>query len=333
MKYTKIIIGAFLLAAAFPALAAETSLKLTDQNGTEKTNFGIDDEVYIEGYCKFATDATVSVLIGPDKNWQQNDALQDASSNIEIISVANSDTVNIPRTKIWGGRQLNPGFYDVIIDTNADYVFRQYAIQDCAIGETGTGFTVGSPMAPTPTPTPPPPASPPASQGTAPSPTPAPAPTPPASVEPSTAFSLDDNVEVKGLSNVRKTPGGAMLGSHEDGAAGVVVGGPVRAKVSGTYHWFWNINFDESPDGWVAETTIKIASKPAKPVEEEPAATPTPTPTEIKTTAQQSSNDNLAQASGSSTTDGFAGPMFIGIAIFLGLVIGSFIIAKALKRA
>ncbi|MEK7090335.1 MAG: hypothetical protein AAB930_01990, partial [Patescibacteria group bacterium] len=178
--------------------------------------------------------------------------------------------------------------------------------------------------------------------------TPPPPPPPPA--EPSQNFSLNSYVAVKGLSNVRATPGGTFLGEQNEGAIGEVVGGPVLAKVKGAGYWFWNINFENDPDGWVAESTLKSVPKPelaedkAKPAENaeaqvagaatesEPAIeavkTAPPEQAPIETTAQT----QVAQATGTPGANSLASAVVIGLAILIGLIAGSWVISRAIYR-
>ncbi len=72
----------------------------------------------------------------------------------------------------------------------------------------------------------------------------------------STKFNINDTIEVStrdGSSlNVRGTANGILLGQQLNGRRGIVIGGPT---VAGGLIW-WNINFNNAPDGWVAEGYI-----------------------------------------------------------------------------
>ncbi len=318
---------------AFPVFAAEVPF-LTNQSGVQTTQFESGDEIYIEGICLPANQEPGKVYIMPDRIWQAGDNLSDISGGIEIFT--NSATGGIPRTKIWN-KPPYPGTFDVIIDTNNNLKLEDYEKQ-CVIGITGEGFTVGNPASPraqpvvTP-PSPPPPVFP-------------PPPSPPVSTKPLVVFSIDENVETKSLANIRKSPGGTLIGSQEKGALGVVIGGPVQESVDGTYFWFWNINFENDPNGWVAASMLKSAPVPV-PIEEvvaeknvtEPlAGTATTTAT---TTMKEVSQDETvpekmtAQISDTDTgfnLNPFMSSIIIGLALFFGLICSSFIIARAFRK-
>jgi len=320
------------LVIAFPVFAEDSSVFLSNQDGTPQTQFEMSDSIYIEGYCAPAAGQTIKIYITHDQNWQGNEELSDISMGIETLDI--SGTGQIPRTMIW--KRPLQGSYDVLVSTNTTNNFPPklfaYEVQ-CVIGATDTGFRVGNPTpisTPVPTPAPTPiwtPAPTPVSTAV---PTPAPTQKP---SEPSQVFSLGDYVEVKSLSNVRKSPGGTLAGTHIEGEAGVVVGGPVEAYLSGTRYWFWNIDFEDDPDGWVAEKTLKITTAPLPEPTEEPAPTPEPTAVQQSNNVQEEAEDEkiLAQVSdiGSSS---LMGSVVIGIALFFGLVFGSVIIGRALRR-
>jgi len=356
MKNLLIIIVFLLL--ALPALGEEKSVFLTNQDGVETTQFLPGDAVYIEGFCLPAGGAT-KLYITYDANWETGDSLSDISGGIETIDV--STAAEIPRTKIWN--RSYAGAFDVVIDTNNNLRLENYE-KKCVIGDTGAGFYVGNQAPPPPPPPPPvlpPPPPPPPPPPVLPSPPPPvvapPPPAPPA--QPSKLFSLDTYIEVKRLSNIRKSPGGLLVGEQSQGARGIVVGGPVLASIRGVSYWFWNINFDSDPDGWVAGLTLTNAPTP----EPEPVgssdptalsddgAEPTPaafmdeendeseplaeivqeSPPEPK--AAENALAQVSNTSGSSGTNSFMGGIIIGIAILLGFVFGSAIIARALRRS
>ena len=327
------------LLLAFPVFAEEPGLFLTNQNGVQTTQFESGDEIYIEGICAPANQDIFKIYITPDKTWQAGDNLSDVSSGIETLT-ASSDA-KIPRTKIWG-KPLNQGTYDVAIDTNNNFTLQDYE-QQCVIGITNAGFRVGNP-APPPPPTPP-------AEITPPSPPPVsiPPPSPSLSTKPSVVFSLDESVEVKSLANIRKSPGGTLIGTQDKGALGVVIGGPVKESIDGNNYWFWNINFENDPDGWVAASMLKSAPAPV-PVEEsvteknteknttEPlidTATSTATTTMKEISQEEIGEKMTAQVSGTDKDSGlnpFMSSIIIGAALFFGLIFGSIIIARVLRR-
>ena len=77
----------------------------------------------------------------------------------------------------------------------------------------------------------------------------------------STKFNINDRVEVaNGPVNVRSSASlsGTLLGAQVDGSLGTVIGGPTYAD---NYFW-WNINYDNAPDGWSVEDFLEIYSAP-----------------------------------------------------------------------
>ncbi len=323
------------LLLAFPVFAEELPF-LTNQNGVQTTQFGNDDEIYIEGFCLPANQEPGRIYIMSDKTWQTSDQLFDISVGIETFTYSSDGS--IPRTKIWN-KPPNPGTYDVVIDTNNDRILQDYEKQ-CVIGLTDAGFRVGNPAPPplpiieTPSSPPPLPPSPP--------PVSTPPPSPSLSTKPSVVFSLDESVEVKSLANIRKSPGGILIGTQSQGALGVVIGGPVKESIDGSNYWFWNINFEDDPDGWVAASMLKSAPVPApveKTVTEENVTEPvvaTGTAITEETPKEEATAENmLAQVSDTDKGSGlnpFMGSIIIGAAIFFGLISGSTIIAQALRK-
>lgn len=320
---------------ALPALAAENAIFLTNKNGDKTTQFTAADEVYIEGFCLPAGNLSVKVYITNDAMWKGGETLYDISGGIELVSVAGESMM--PKTKIWA--MPYDGSYDVVVDANNDLVFQPF---ECVIGADSTGFRIGNP-APTPTPTPIPTPTP--VTTIAPTltsaPTIAPAPIP---SKPSETFALDSYVEVKSLSNVRGAPGGSLLGQQNKGAIGVVVGGPVQASFGGVSYWFWNINFDSNPDGWVAESTLKSVSAPvvAEPLDEPEPTLEAPVEEDADVGVEKAvekeivanpidAEKSLAQLSSAGATNSLMSAFVIGISILLGFIFGSFIIAKALR--
>lgn len=328
-----IIIFLFL---ASPAFAEEPSIFLTNQNGERTTQFEITDKIYVEGICLPANKDMAKIFIAPDKTWQEGDKLFDVSASIESFA-ASADGV-VPRTLIWA----NPlqGKYDVLIDSNNDYILQGYE-QKCIIGLTGAGFQVGTPV---------PPPAPPSDSSSSPSASSPPASPPPASspsTKPSKSFSLNDYVETNSLSNVRKSAGGTALGTQAEGALGIVIGGPTQASLGGKYFWFWKIDFENDPDGWVSESNLKSVPVPLK--TEENNATTSPllatttetaqtvveeTPQEEGTFQKEEKQTMLSQISAAFKDFGsnpLMGSIIIGAALFAGLVISSIIISRAIK--
>lgn len=77
----------------------------------------------------------------------------------------------------------------------------------------------------------------------------------------STKFSLNDRVQATATVNVRQTPSisGTLLGSHNSGDLGTVIGGPTYADS----YWWWNIDYDNSPDGWSVENYLAKYTSPS----------------------------------------------------------------------
>lgn len=67
-------------------------------------------------------------------------------------------------------------------------------------------------------------------------------------------FSIGDRVQVTANVNVRSTPSnsGTLLGTQPKTYIGTVVGGPMTAD---GFTW-WNINYDNNPDGWSIENSL-----------------------------------------------------------------------------
>jgi hypothetical protein len=119
--------------------------------------------------------------------------------------------------------------------------------------------------APTPTATPSPTASP--SPSASPSPTATPTPPPP-----STKFTIGETVTPTAQVNVRSTPAGTLLGTHQPGDTGVVIDGPTAAMLNGTLVQWWDINWNTPPSGWSGEDDLTGTGTPS------PTPAPTPTP-------------------------------------------------------
>ena len=89
---------------------------------------------------------------------------------------------------------------------------------------------------------------------------------------PSTKFSLNDRVQVfSGPLNVRATASasGTLLGQQATGNLGTVIGGPIAAD---GFNW-WNINYDNAPDGWSAEDYLVKYTAPTPPPSTDCSAT------------------------------------------------------------
>jgi len=73
----------------------------------------------------------------------------------------------------------------------------------------------------------------------------------------STKFIIGDKVQTTDILNVRSTPSisGTLLGAQSTGAQGTVIGGPIAAN---GFNW-WQIDYDNIPDGWSAEDFLEKA--------------------------------------------------------------------------
>jgi len=304
------------------AFALASELKVVDKDGNAKSQFNGDEDVYVVGTCDPASNESIYFYILEDRDeWPLDTGLSDISGGIETKRVDFDGAFDL--IKIWN-HPLRIGKYDVVVDTNNNLKLDFY--EKCIANISGAGFTVGNPTPPPPPPPPPAPAPQPA-----PSPTPVVTPPPPPRIlpppplppaVPSDTFSLSDYVEVKSLSNVRKSAGGELLGQQEEKAGGIVVGGPVQASIGGSKYWFWNIDFENSPDGWVAENTL-VKGEPPTPAEPaiietvEPVSEPPPPP------------PPLAQASSAepgityNLLGGLWGAGIIGFAIVLAALINA----------
>ncbi len=71
----------------------------------------------------------------------------------------------------------------------------------------------------------------------------------------SAEFIIGDRVENTANLNVRSTPSttGIILGTQPTGAQGTIIGGPINAD---GFTW-WQVDFDNPPDGWIAESGLK----------------------------------------------------------------------------
>jgi len=92
----------------------------------------------------------------------------------------------------------------------------------------------------------------------------------------STKFTIKDSVEVNTPNsslNVRDSANGTKYTQKQpDKAVGTVIGGPTQA---GSFVW-WEVDFSNTPDGWVAEDFIEVYVAPAvtPPTTTPPPATP-----------------------------------------------------------
>ena len=123
--------------------------------------------------------------------------------------------------------------------------------------------------------------------------TPAPSPTPPPT---GNKFSIGDRVQTTATLNVRATPyiRGLSLGTQQTLSLGTIVGGPVLGgngvgEVRDGYTW-WNINYDNAPDGWSVENFLAKAL---------PVPPPLPPPqTQIPLSFSYHISDKLDKAGG-----------------------------------
>lgn len=72
---------------------------------------------------------------------------------------------------------------------------------------------------------------------------------------PSTKFSINDRVQTIANLSVRSSPSlsGSLLGIQSNGSLGTIIGGPTFAD----NYWWWNVNYDNNPDGWSAEDYLQ----------------------------------------------------------------------------
>lgn len=121
---------------------------------------------------------------------------------------------------------------------------------------------------------------------------------------PSAKFNINDRVKTTASLNVRSTPStsGTLMGNQATGALGTVIGGPTYAA---GYHW-WQINYDNAPDGWSIEDFLnKVSSAPTLTLS---ASLTSVTPGSSSTLTWSSANAVSCSASGtwsgSKTTSG-----------------------------
>ena len=71
------------------------------------------------------------------------------------------------------------------------------------------------------------------------------------------AISVGDRVNASSNLNVRPSPGSSTtLGTQDAGSQGIVVSGPQVASLQGTSYSWWQINWDDGPDGWSIESGL-----------------------------------------------------------------------------
>lgn len=70
--------------------------------------------------------------------------------------------------------------------------------------------------------------------------------------EVSTKFQEGDSVRTQGRLNVRSFPAGDDIGDQKNGS-GIIVGGPVFAAG----YWWWEVDYDNDPDGWSVENWLR----------------------------------------------------------------------------
>lgn len=75
-------------------------------------------------------------------------------------------------------------------------------------------------------------------------------------VPPPIVIGIGSKVQTVGSANVRKTPGGATVGSQPAKAQGVVSAGPQTAN---GFPW-WSVNFANAPSGWVGADNLELAN-------------------------------------------------------------------------
>lgn len=77
------------------------------------------------------------------------------------------------------------------------------------------------------------------------------------------AFTAGEEVSTDGITNVRATADGVLLGTQKAGALGKIVSGP--ALVSGNSVTWYQVNFATQPSGWVGADMLVPASKTRSP--------------------------------------------------------------------
>ncbi|HVW82570.1 MAG TPA: LamG-like jellyroll fold domain-containing protein [Candidatus Paceibacterota bacterium] len=121
----------------------------------------------------------------------------------------------------------------------------------------------------------------------------------------STKFTIGERVETTETLNVRQTPSlsGTLLGTQPPSALGTVIGGPVAAD---GYTW-WDIDYDNSPDGWSVEDYLVEYSGAAAPTASLSANPSSITSGQSSTLTWGSTNADSCTGTGFSTGGAAAG--------------------------
>ncbi|MDZ4260641.1 MAG: SH3 domain-containing protein [Candidatus Sungbacteria bacterium] len=101
-------------------------------------------------------------------------------------------------------------------------------------------------------------------------------------------FQNSDIIKTTANLNVRANPSlsGALLGTQPMDSSGIIVlGGPITAD---GYIW-WNINYDNAPDGWSVQDYLTKVSSPSP----TPSPQPIPTPSDIETAPKVTSDTTV----------------------------------------
>ncbi len=115
-------------------------------------------------------------------------------------------------------------------------------------------------------------------------------------IPPSTKFQIGNRVQTTANLNVRQTPStsGLLLGTQATGQLGTVTGGPTAAD---GYNW-WQIDYDNNPDGWSVEDFLVLATPPPLPVVSLSASPLSITSGQSSTLTWSSTNATSCTASG-----------------------------------
>lgn len=80
---------------------------------------------------------------------------------------------------------------------------------------------------------------------------------------PSSKFVLGEVIKVNQDDvSVRRLRQADALGKRNMGDTGSVIFGPVKASVNGNSYWWWKVDFESGPDGWVAENFLQSSGVP-----------------------------------------------------------------------
>ena len=91
------------------------------------------------------------------------------------------------------------------------------------------------------------------------------------------AISIGERVQATDAVNVRQAPAGTYLTTRRIGAQGIVVDGPVVAKLNGFVLSWLHVDFDTGTDGWVAEIGMaSISVTPGTPMNASPGSAENP---------------------------------------------------------